>query len=150
MQTKRRDRSLYQWIEKYQIRSSVILVQLPMDYYVQLNVFLQLYNQMHMHVLQDIDVHYKMNFHIYYKKKKTSNLFKNIIYYILYLHWYVVAKPVFFLQRKHFDVDLRLIITGGNLFVLYIVAVLDWRLLLIIDGLLFIVFDHGLFNFESN
>jgi hypothetical protein len=46
------------------IRSSVILEQLLMDYYVQLNVFLQLYNQMHMHVLLDIDVHYKMNFHI--------------------------------------------------------------------------------------
>ena len=50
------------WV--FAIRSSVIWVQLPMDYFVQLNVFLQLYNQMHMHVLPDIDVHYKMNFHI--------------------------------------------------------------------------------------
>jgi hypothetical protein len=46
------------------IRSSAIWVQLLMDYFVQLNVFLQLYNRMHMHVLQGIDVHYKMNFHI--------------------------------------------------------------------------------------
>ena len=46
------------------IRSSVVLVQLPMDYFVRLNVFLQLYNQMHKHVLLDSDVHCKMNFHI--------------------------------------------------------------------------------------
>ena len=45
------------------IRSSVISVQLSADYFVRLNVCLQLYNRMHMHVLQGIDVHYRMNFH---------------------------------------------------------------------------------------